>query len=337
MATAKDKLIESAEKLIKSGKYDKALKEYQKVLQEDLHDMRAKLKIGDLYAKLKDLPKAIKTYQEVAETYAQENFHLKAIAVYKTILKLAPTLVEVNDKLGDLYRKVGMEQDATNQYYICANYFDQKGMTREALTIRKKILAIDPENTTGRIRLAELMHQEGRTDESLQEYERVAKIYLAQKDRDGLIEMYEKILYHRPGDQTILRPLIKIYFEKRDFKKTLKKIEGATPELKGDVEVLETWAEALLEDRQVDASRHKFRDLYTACLEAGDSERSVRIYSRILQEFSDDQEYLNELSTLQNDNGVQPQKAEPHYRQDFEKTEMISLKDFEAMQAKLKK
>ncbi len=331
---SKEKIIEEAEKLVKAGKFDRAIKEFQKLLADDPSDMRAKLKIGDLYAKKKDLPSAIKLYREVAENYSKENFHLKAIAVYKTILKLSPTSIEINEKLGDLYRQVGLENDAVNQYYIVATYYDSKGKVKEALEIRKKIVEIDPLNTTGRIRLAELMQAEGKTDDSIREYEKAADLLAKKKDRDGLVEVYEKMVYFRPEEVDRLVKLCKIYFEKRDFKKALRRIESALPSVKKSVEVNELWAEALLEDRQIDAARRKFKELYAMALEAKEAETAARVYSRILQEFSDDQDYLNDLEEIRKSVGASHETAAPKHRQDFEKTEMIDLNKLEEMKKK---
>ena len=129
---SKEKLLEQAEKYAKDGKLDKAIKELQKLVATDPLDMRVRLKVADYYVKKKEIPLALKTYQEVADFYAKENFHLKSIAVYKTILKLNPSIVEINEKLGDLYRQVGLDDDAVNQYYIVAGYYDNKGMTLQA-------------------------------------------------------------------------------------------------------------------------------------------------------------------------------------------------------------
>src|SRR3990167_583042 len=329
--SSKEKIIKAAEKLFKAGKYDKAIKEYQKLLAEDPADMRARLKLADIYARAKDLPTAIKTYREVADQYAQDNFHLKAIAVYKTVLKLAPTLVEINDRLGDLYHKVGLDNDAMNQYYIVATYYDNKGMVAEAKEVRKKILNVDPSNTTGRIRLAELMQAEGNVDGSIREYERTADILTQKHDRDGQVEVYEKMLYYKPDNADMLIRLCKIYFEKRDFKKALRKLDAATPEVRKNLEVNELWAEALLEDRQVDASRRKFRELYAMTIEANDTERAARVYSRVLQEFNDDQDYLNEFEEIRKAQGLEHREAAPKFRQDFEKTEMVDLSKMDEM------
>lgn len=330
MSSSKEKIIEQAEGYLKGGRLDRAIKEYQRLVAEDPSDMRVRLKIADIYAKKREIPAAIKQYREVADAYSREGFHLKAIAVYKMILKLSPTLIEVNEKLGDLYRQVGLDNDAINQYYIVVSWYDSKGKVQEAMAVRQKIVAIDPSNTTGRIRLAEMLQSEGKMEESVREYEQVSEVLANRKDRDGLIEVYEKMLYLRPDNFEMLRNLCRIYFDKREFKRALLKIEAAPPEAKKDTDLIELWAEALLEDRQVDASRRKFKELYLAILIARDEERSARIYSRILQEFSDDQDYLNELIDARQGVGIEQGQVAPKYRQDFEKTEMIDLSRLDA-------
>lgn len=327
--TSKEKIIQSAEKLLKAGKIDRAIREYQKLLSEDPDDMRTKLKIADLFAKKKDNATALKTYREVAEAYAKENFHLKSIAVYKTILKLNPTLVQVNEKLGELYFQVGLDHDAINQFYIVAAYYDSKGMVKEALEIRRKIVQIDPSNTTSRIRLAELMQADGAPDQSLHEYEKTAEILASKKDREGLIEVYEKILYFKPDNIPMLKELCQIYFERREFKKALKRIEGTPPAVRKNPEILEISCEALLEERQVDAARRGFRDLFALLVEAKDSNRLPRVWARIRQEFSDDLDYLKELEDLQKEAGIVVEQVTPKYRQDFEKTQMVDLAKLE--------
>ena len=45
----KNKIIEGAAKLVAKGAYDKAIKEYQKVLEADPRDVRVLQKMGELF------------------------------------------------------------------------------------------------------------------------------------------------------------------------------------------------------------------------------------------------------------------------------------------------
>ena len=104
MAINKNKVMEAAQKFVEKGQIDKAIKEYLKVVQEDPKDVRVWLKIGDLYAKKGAKAEATETYMKVAQFYGEQGFYLKAVAVYKQILKIEPRLIDVNLKLADARR-----------------------------------------------------------------------------------------------------------------------------------------------------------------------------------------------------------------------------------------
>ena len=112
MAFNKEKVMDAARKFVDKGQIDKAVKEYLRIVHEDPKDVRVWLKIGDLYAKKGSKDEAAETYLKVAKFYGEQGFYLKAVAVYKQILKLDPRLVEVNLKLAELYRQLGLLSDA---------------------------------------------------------------------------------------------------------------------------------------------------------------------------------------------------------------------------------
>ena len=93
----KTKIISQAQKFIQKGQWDKAIKELQKLTAEDPSDVRTLLKLGDVYAKKGDHENASKVYRQVAESYSDQGFFLKAVAVYKQILKHDPKHLEVTD------------------------------------------------------------------------------------------------------------------------------------------------------------------------------------------------------------------------------------------------
>src|SRR5690349_22714380 len=84
----REKVLQAAQKYVEKKKYDRAIAEYQRIIQEDPNDARTLLKIGDLQARLEAYPEAIATYDRVGQHYSSQGFALKAIAVYKQIREL---------------------------------------------------------------------------------------------------------------------------------------------------------------------------------------------------------------------------------------------------------
>src|SRR5438876_6879869 len=140
MAINKNKVMEAAQKLVEKGQTDKAIKEYLKVVQEDPKDVRVWLKIGDLYAKKGAKSEATETYMKVAQFYSEQGFYLKAVAVYKQILKIDGRLIDVNLKLADVYRQLGLLSDAMQQYELVAAFYHREGKTKEALKTIKDLV-----------------------------------------------------------------------------------------------------------------------------------------------------------------------------------------------------
>ena len=80
MAIDREKVLAAAQKYVERKKYDKAVLEYERIIQEDPNDARTLLKMGDLQLKMEGYAGAVATYERVGKFYAQQGFSLKAIA-----------------------------------------------------------------------------------------------------------------------------------------------------------------------------------------------------------------------------------------------------------------
>src|SRR5258708_14335981 len=121
----KNKIIEAAAKLVVKGAYDKAIKEYQKILSVDPRDTRALQKLGELYQKKNDNAQAAQFFTKVAESYSGEGFFLKAVALYKQVLKLSPGQLEINLKLAELHQQLPLMSEAASYYPLVASQYEQ--------------------------------------------------------------------------------------------------------------------------------------------------------------------------------------------------------------------
>ncbi|HEX4461335.1 MAG TPA: tetratricopeptide repeat protein, partial [Polyangia bacterium] len=283
MATNKDKLIAGAQKLVEKNQFEKAIKEYLKVVAEDDKDVRIWLKIGDLYAKLGKKSEAAETYSKVAQFYSDQGFYLKAVAVYKQILKIEPRLVDVNQKLAELYKQLGLLSDAMQQYEAVAAFYHREGKTREALAALKQIVELDPETVANRIKLAELYSKEQMAREAIDEFSKAAE-QLRQAGRvDEFMKVAERLLFHSPDNRPVTKELAGLYIEKGDPRRALPKLQICFKADPRDTEVLSLLARAFeaLDQRQKSVS--VLKELARILGENGDNRARDATWRKILQ------------------------------------------------------
>ncbi len=289
----KEKILEQAKIFVDEGKFDKAIREYEKITLADPADLRVKLRIAELYTKRKQINDAIRLYREVAHSYTADGFLLKAVTVYKNILRLNPSLIEVNEELAGLYEKMGLTHDAVRQFDILASTLDMKGMTDKVIDIRKKIVALNPEDGTARVRLAETFQRDGRMEEAIDQYED----YAARLDRSGadkrkLADVYEKILAHRPKNYDLMRKLIAIYEELSDHKKALKWLEDGKEMTEHDPGLLKLAAAIYTSQHQVETARAKYMLLADIENQSGHQDKALDAYFEILVLLPDEEDRL---------------------------------------------
>ena len=90
--------------LITLQRYDEAEEELQRFLSKRPYDLRARQKLAELYKKTGRLEEAAKEYMEIADRYAREGFHDKALALLAQVSKLTPVADKVWPKVERLRR-----------------------------------------------------------------------------------------------------------------------------------------------------------------------------------------------------------------------------------------
>ncbi|PYQ55191.1 MAG: hypothetical protein DMF78_02970 [Acidobacteria bacterium] len=155
------KVKQEADKLEKGGKVTEAIALYKQLIEDNPRDWNIINKVGDLYAKLNKFREAAEQYAKVADFYAKDGFHLKAIAIWKKINKLDATSLDPYLNLAELYGKQGLMMEAKSHYQIVVDEYIKRGKTREAGDVLKKMAEIDPGDLKVRSKLADLYTREG--------------------------------------------------------------------------------------------------------------------------------------------------------------------------------
>ncbi len=290
MAINRNKVLDAARKYQSRGQYDKAIAQYQKLVAADKRDVRSLLKIGDLHVRAGNRGTAIETYEIVATHYAAQGFFLKAIAVYKQILKLDPSRLDAQVRLGEMYEQLQLVSDAMSVFEDVSNAFMRAGDTEQALVMLGKIVEIDPEHIPVRIKYAEALSRAGRTQDAAHEFEQGASLLKEQGRLEDYLKVAERLLYHRSNDVQVARELAETYIERRDPKRALAKLQICFKADPRDVSTLSLLAEAFLMLSQTDKAISVYREIARIHREAHRPQERMSALHRILQLNPNDKE-----------------------------------------------
>lgn len=146
----------SAENYARQGKLPAAIREYETILETEPDNVAVLTILGDLHERLGQGERATAHLKRVAEAYVRDGFTVKAIGIYKKIVKLNPGTQEYLRNLADLYAQQGLYNDAARQYGALADQYERAGDLETAAKLFEKILEITTEDAVTRARLGQL-------------------------------------------------------------------------------------------------------------------------------------------------------------------------------------
>src|SRR3954464_3680056 len=285
----KNKVIESAVKLIAKGSFDKAVKEYQRVLESDPDEVRVLQKLAELYQKMNRKSDAADCFEKVARTYAAQGFYLKAVALYKQVLKVIDR-VEVNVKLAELYQQLGLVGDATKEWQTVSAYYDKIGDTKASLDTLKKLVDLDPDNVAARIRLGEQYARQDNLIEAVTELRRAAQYLQRNGRQDDYLRVAERISHLDQADVGLAKELAEQYLSRGDSKRALAKLQICFKANPRDLGTLQMLARAFQELGQRSETVSVLKELARVHADAGRNDEARKAYAQAQELAPDDAE-----------------------------------------------
>jgi predicted Zn-dependent protease len=211
MAFDKVKTLRAAERYLELGKIPAAVKEYCKIVEDDPDDFTTLNMLGDLYVRVGNQSAAIVCFRRIAEHYREQDFALKAIAMFKKIDRLQPNDPGISTHLADLYAQQDLVVEARAHYLAVANAHNLAGATQAGLEVLRKIADLDSQNTDLRIKLAEGYLKENLMPEAAAAFTEAGHHLLTKGAFDAAVEVFRKALQLRPSDQAVLQGLLEAH------------------------------------------------------------------------------------------------------------------------------
>jgi tetratricopeptide (TPR) repeat protein len=297
MAFNKAKVLQEAEKLVIQGKISQAIRRYFDIFERDPSELILLNTIGDLYIRDRNVSEGLKQFYRLAEAYVRDGFTLKAIAIYKKIVKLEPDSVDPLLKLADLYQAQRLGRETRELYYQIAECYKKKKQNDKVLETLRKAVQVDVENATARARLAAFCEETGRKDEAMQVYLETAQLALRRGDTGAAQIALKKAQELAPGDPQIqlLRAREALLLKHPE---EVEAILGASPGLKDDPAARSLLIDSYFAMQQPEKAETLVVDLFRAtpadfsplasfvslCVQVGQFDAAARALSAVADE-----------------------------------------------------
>jgi tetratricopeptide (TPR) repeat protein len=183
MAIDRVKVKKEADKLLTAGKVERAIDEFQKLVEDNPKDYNTLNQIGDLSIQIGRVKEGVEIHKRLGSAYERDGFHARAAAIFQKVVRNAPEDIDAAQRLADLYRQMNKTPDAVKVHLQVAEHFQKKGLIKRALEEFNKVVDLDPKNLKMKVKLADLYNKEGMKD-------RAAGIYLEVAESLAMEQMH---------------------------------------------------------------------------------------------------------------------------------------------------
>jgi tetratricopeptide (TPR) repeat protein len=297
MALSKARALQEAEKSVAQGKITQAIRQYLEILENDPSDVSLLNTVGDLYVRERNISEGLRHFHRLAEVYVREGFNVKAIAMYRKISKVDPNSVETLLKLGELYQLQGLSREAREQYLQAVEVFKKRNQADRVLDVLRKLVQLDPENSTFRSRLAKECERTGRPEEAAQAYLESAEVLLLHDDVAAAETALTKAAELAPKNPQVQLLRVRVAMSRQQPEEA-EKIISSSADLLSDPAAKQLLLECYLASGKLSQAEELVMEVYRAnpsdftpvsnfsalCLEKGTPDSAFEPLSRVADE-----------------------------------------------------
>lgn len=145
----------------------KAIAMLKKISKLDPTNVDTAMKLANLYSQQGLLVEARQQYLQVADAYARAGQTRKALEAYQKIADLDPSNTSVRMKLGEIYSREHMTDQAHEAFIMAGNEFLRKGDSEQALNANLKAIVINPDSRQALTAIATIYTQQGQIERAI--------------------------------------------------------------------------------------------------------------------------------------------------------------------------
>ena len=217
VAFDKEKTLAAAQKYADKDQHEKAIREFQKILDVEPNDLRVLLLIASSYERVGKMDEASNAYVKIFEQYRNQGAYQKALAIIKQAQHCNPNSDDIAMSMAEIYSALGLPHEAVNQLEKCLANAEKGQNHRTYARILQTMVRVDGENVQTRIRYAQMLQRDGDTDDAKRQYSLALAQLLSKEKYIDYIQTSREYLRIAPKDAEVLQALAGIYIRMNRF------------------------------------------------------------------------------------------------------------------------
>lgn len=216
MAIDREDTLKKAEKLLRQGRLDAAIAEYQRVVDEYPRDWNTANALGDCFYRAHQVDKAVEQFCRIADHFAQEGFYPKAGALYKKALKIKPDDEHALLQSAEIAIRQGILIEAKQHLSALAERRRTSGNAKGAAEVLLRIGTLDPDDLDARLAAARAMAATGGGEMAAAEFRAVSEALASRGRQDEALGVLVEAGTLAPGDRVVRSALAAAYAARGD-------------------------------------------------------------------------------------------------------------------------
>jgi len=249
---------------LRNRQLDEAIRAYERILSFEPKNKDVLKRLGEIYAKQGLIDQAVDMFKQLADIFAEEGLLDKVILIYEKLVEWDPENTEARDRIIKIYRKI-LDADATNltarhklignllrkgnaqeaipEFIALSETYLGKGMKKEAFSVCRKLLELDPREARAHELIAGIFYDQGKKEQALKEYLLVIKLYRDRGDGDSATKINEKLLEMFPGTKEVAIQMAISHKQRGDYDAALNEYSKILADEPANVTVLQDMME----------------------------------------------------------------------------------------------
>ncbi len=290
--------MEYAQVLVQYKRYDKALEQYEKLLELAGRDTKAKATtmrdIGDLYEKMGKDDQAVATYEKAMRLmrsghWLHTELQQRIISVYRRTDRLPELIADLEKQ----WRSPSYDQAMT-----LGGLYDELGMEDKALGMFKRAISKNRRATDPRLRVIRIMERRG--------------------DDKAVIKAYNDLIAVAPSDARFYFDLVRLHFRLGDRKAAERLLSRIQSRFRNDPDVYVTLADTYMRFEMKEKALEIYQklvrldpknDAYILGLgeyyyQNGELQKAVEVWMRLLESSLEEAEAHAKLGQVLSEHGL---------------------------------